>query len=92
MGADPALVSFSMWKELKESMDDTGLELVAIRSNLVDMIWTDRPAPLNNPVVPLPVRYTGKTCLEKVKDVRKEMEKASVSTLVVTALDEIACK
>lgn len=81
-----------MWKELIDSLQDTGLELVPVNPNLVDLIWKDRPAPLNNPVVPLPLRYTGKTCLEKVDDVRKEMSKVSASTLVISALDEIACK
>ena len=35
---------------------------------------------------------SGKSCLQKVEDLRKEMEKKDTKWLVVTALDDIACK
>ena len=31
--------------------------------NLVDLVWTDKPAVPRNPVFPLDVKYTGMRCL-----------------------------
>ena len=41
---------------------------------------------------PLLLSPTGRSWEDKVSDVRKEMEKDGASVLVVTALDEVACK
>lgn len=38
------------------------------------------------------VTVKGQSWQEKVKDIRNEMRKKDVSVLVVTALDEVACK
>lgn len=36
--------------------------------------------------------YAGRSWQEKLEDVRSEMKKKAASVLVVTALDEVACK
>lgn len=63
-----------------------------ISDNLVDKIWTDRPARTSNPVIALETSITGKTIGLKLEEIRAEMRDKDCIVLVVTALDEIACK
>lgn len=41
IGADPKLVSASMWNLIKENLQNSSIELVEIYLNLIDVIWTD---------------------------------------------------
>ncbi|CAB0011574.1 unnamed protein product [Nesidiocoris tenuis] len=59
VGADPALFSCSSWKELRSEMRKTGVNLVEITTNLVDIIWLEKPPAPSNPVVVLPPKYSG---------------------------------
>lgn len=90
VGVDPTLLPFSEWRTLQTELEANGHSLVPVAINLVDLIWDDRPQPPNAPVIPLPVKYTGKTCQQKVDEVRAQMEERSAILLIVTALDEVA--
>lgn len=68
------------------------IELSSIDSNLVDLIWHDRPQRIFNPIISLDKNITGKIIGDAVKQIRKEMGEKHSSILVITALDEIACK
>lgn len=58
--------------------------------DLVDYIWSDRPAVSTEPVRELDVKYTGRSREEKLSDVREKMRKEKADVLLLTALDEIA--
>lgn len=90
VGTDPNLVSYSIWKPLVTQLEAAGLSLVPITTNLIDVIWEDRPTPPCNTIQPLSVKYTGKTCKAKVEDVRTQMAEKGARLLVVSALDEAA--
>lgn len=45
-----------------------------------------------NPVNELPLEFSGKRTADKLADIRKEMLDAGAEYLVVSELDEIACK
>lgn len=90
VGVDPLLMSFSAWKPLSTALEEAGHLLIPVAENLVDLVWDDRPSPPQNAILPLEVRYTGKSWQEKIRDVRAEMEKKKSRALVLTALDEIA--
>ncbi|CAG7820443.1 unnamed protein product, partial [Allacma fusca] len=64
--------------------------LTAVKTNLIDAIWPDRPARPLEPVKALGVHYSGKSSKEKLNEVREEMSKAGAGALVVSELDEIA--
>lgn len=84
--------------------------MVAITTNLVDEVWSDRPPRPAGPLMVLPLHYTGqctdehghhfmyvsmvtgRSLQEKVEDVRIEMAKKGADVLVITALDEVACR
>lgn len=66
--------------------------LVPINENLIDLIWKDQPSFPCNKIISLPVKYTGMTIAEKIAEIRGKMEDQNATVLVVTALDEVACK
>lgn len=58
--------------------------------DLVDPIWTDRPALSARPAWELDTSLSGESRESKLARVRQEMEKNRADVLVLTALDEIA--
>ncbi|KAI1305957.1 Xaa-Pro aminopeptidase 1 [Halotydeus destructor] len=90
VGADPFLLSGDTWNKMSKELDECGHSLVAVDKNLVDLVWDDRPPPPSAPIVPLAIRYTGKSWQDKMTETREEMAKKNASALVITALDEVA--
>lgn len=90
IGFDPYLISEALYKSYDEALEYTGQQLVAIATNLVDEVWSDRPPRSAGPLMVLPLRYTGRSVWEKVGDVRVKMAKKGANVLIITALDEIA--
>lgn len=90
VGADPNVVTYSTWYPLKSLLKQAGHELVPVKANLVDLIWTDKPKRPTNPIEPLPIKYTGLLVEKKLANIRNEMKERNTEVLVITALDEIA--
>lgn len=67
-------------------------EFVPIDTDLVDLVWDNQPRAPVKPVITLPTSITGKTIKDKVTEIRKEMAEKETEALVVSALDEVACK
>jgi hypothetical protein len=59
VGADPNLVQYSIWKPLQTDLEAGGLFLVPITTNLIDLMWEDKPPVPCNVIEPLSVKYTG---------------------------------
>lgn len=59
-------------------------------TNLVDLVWgKDRPARPAEPVLVLDKKYAGKDYVDKIADIRKDLEKKNSHGLVLSGLDEI---
>lgn len=86
------LYSKDEWDDMEKELSSGGKKLIAVVQNLVDEVWKDRPERPLNPVMVHNLEFAGKTVSEKLTDVRAEMTDAGCETLVLTALDEIACK
>lgn len=92
VGVDPALISFEAAKKLRETLNKNGaLELVAIDDNLVDAIWSDQPAFDPKQIDHLPTEFSGKCSVAKIDDLKTYLKKQNYSSIILTALDEIAC-
>ncbi|GAA6018152.1 hypothetical protein JCM10207_006095 [Rhodosporidiobolus poonsookiae] len=76
IGLDPALLPISDYTTLAPSLQSAGVELVPIRANLVDAVWSDRPERPKEEVFVLEERYTGEGARSKIERVRREMEKS----------------
>ena len=92
IGVDANLYSTRAWNTLANAFENQGCDLTAVKPNLIDLVWDEQPAQPNNPVISLDVQFAGKLVDEKLKEVREKMEAQGAKVLVVTALDEIACK
>ena len=60
------------------------------REDLVGKVWEDRPALSKEPVWELDMGYAGKSRVDKIQEVRMEMQEKQADYLLLTALDEIA--
>ncbi|XP_046748913.1 xaa-Pro aminopeptidase ApepP isoform X3 [Diprion similis] len=91
VAVDPNLISNMAWSAINASLVAAGHSFLPLEKNFVDLVWgSDKPGMPANKVVGQPLKYTGKTAGEKVELCRQAMRDESVTTLVVTALDEVA--
>jgi len=93
IGVDPSLYSKSTWDSLQSEISVGGQSLVIVRENLIDKVWGEgRPECPAKPLMMLGVEFTGKSSSEKLQDVRNAMTTEQAEAVVLSELDEIACK
>ena len=90
VGFDPFVVSMQAHAVYKAALKSPDSALVPITDNLVDAVWDEQPAPPGNPIYQLADDLTGCAAAEKLQNIRKEMEEAGATLLILTKLDEIA--
>ena len=59
-------------------------------SDPLDKLWTDRPPMPEAPAFIYETQYAGKSSIEKIAIIRKELKKCNAKALFLSALDEIA--
>ena len=59
-------------------------------ADLLDAIWTDRPAIPEDMVFDLPIKYSGKSTRDKLDEINSMLHKAGADCTVLSALDEVA--
>src|SRR5581483_4814960 len=67
-----------------------GAELIAVASNPVDAIWTERPAPPLGPVSVHGPRYAGEAESEKLGRIRQELDRLGADALVLSDSHAVA--
>jgi Xaa-Pro aminopeptidase len=90
LGFDPWLHTSAAAERLAAACAKAGAELVAVDSNPVDTIWTERPAP---PVAPVSVhgpRYAGEAEAGKLSRIRDEVAKLGADALVLSDSHAVA--
>ncbi|KAG5896836.1 hypothetical protein JTB14_032076 [Gonioctena quinquepunctata] len=90
IGVDPKVYTYHDFNPLQTKLESSGHKLVPISTNLIELLWTDRPSRPANPVIPLPLNYSGKSIKEKMQDINEQMKEKNAEYLVLTALDDIA--
>lgn len=60
VGIDPYIVSSSQYKSFEDQLNSGGHQLISVERNLVDDVWLDRPEPVQNAIVPMNIKYSGK--------------------------------
>jgi len=74
-------------------LKSSDITLLEIETNLVDAVWgSERPPRPTNPVRMLGIEFSGKSVKDKLAIMREDMTLENAETLVVSELDEIACK
>ena len=90
IGYDPWLHTRSWVDEARAALAARDAELVAVRSNPIDAIWTDRPAPSGARLVPHALEHAGKSSAEKRQDMADALREQKADAAVLSALDSIA--
>ena len=90
LGFDPWLHTSSAAERLAAACTNTGAELVAVDSNPVDAIWTERPQPPLAPVAIHGPQFSGETEADKLNRIRSEIDKLGVDALVFSDSHAVA--
>lgn len=89
VGIDGNVFTVKAAEELEEKL---AKKRISLRTDLdpMEKIWKDRPAIPQNPAFIYDVKYAGRTCTEKIEDIRRELKKMDGESIFLSALDEIA--
>jgi Xaa-Pro aminopeptidase len=90
IGFDPWLHTTAAAERLASACTKAGAELVAVESNPVDSVWTDRPAPPLGPVTVHGKELAGEADAEKLARIRTEMAKLGADALVLSDSHAVA--
>ncbi|MGZ0189573.1 MAG: M24 family metallopeptidase [Alphaproteobacteria bacterium] len=87
---DPWLLTEGDVKRFGEAAEKAGGELVPAAANLVDAIWTDRPAPPQAPILPHPLEFAGRSSAEKRQELAQALADDDIDAALLTQPDGIA--
>lgn len=81
--------SMSEIQRMRITFEAKGLKLVVVE-DLIKVIWANRPAIPKNPIFLHDVKFTGKSRVEKLAEIRAIMAEDDIDYHLLTALDDIA--
>jgi Xaa-Pro aminopeptidase len=90
LGFDPWLHTSAAAERLATACTKAGAELVAIDSNPLDSVWTERPAPPLGPVAVHGTQFSGEAEAEKLRRIRLEIVRLGVDALVLSDSHAVA--
>jgi Xaa-Pro aminopeptidase len=90
LGFDPWLHTSAAAERLAAACAKAGAELVAVESNPLDAVWTERPAPPLGPVAIHGVQFSGEREAEKLGRIRGEIAKLGADALVLSDSHAVA--
>lgn len=90
IGFDPKLVTIAERELLAKRLEGTEARLVALKDNLIDSIWDDRPSPPIGEVAIQSNRYAGRTVGEKLADLADVLVSHKADAAVLTLADSVA--
>jgi len=90
VGYDPWLHTKGWVSDARAALARRGGELIAVKTNPIDALWTDQPAPSAAKLVVHPDNVTGKTSSEKKRAIAEWLQAQKADAVVLSALDSIA--
>ena len=90
LGFDPWLHTSAAAERLAAACTKAGAELVAVDSNPLDQVWTERPAPPLGPVSVHGMQFSGEIEAEKLKRIRLEIHRLGAEALVLSDSHAVA--
>ncbi len=80
--------SHSYWENLQSKLEKKNRELVDLP--LLNNVWTDRPAPSQNPIFVHPIERAGQSASDKINAIRQKMKEQGATAHIITSLDDVA--
>ncbi|GBP68689.1 Xaa-Pro aminopeptidase 1 [Eumeta japonica] len=94
IGIDPTTYTRPAWTSLETGLEAVNMSLQPTLNNLVDVARVNLadppPARPNDPLVPLPIEFTGKQAGAKISELIVQINDRGASALILTALDDVA--
>jgi Xaa-Pro aminopeptidase len=90
LGFDPWLHTSAAAERLAAACAKAGAELIAVETNPLDSVWTERPAPPLGPVAVHGIQYSGEAESDKLTRIRREIGKLGVDALVLSDSHAVA--
>ena len=90
IGFDPWLDTSAAAERLAAACTKAGAELVAVDSNPIDSVWTERPAPPLGPVTIHDTQFSGESERDKLARIGAEIGKLGVDALVLSDSHAVA--
>ncbi len=90
LGFDPWLHTSAAAERLAAACTKADAELVAVDSNPLDTVWTERPAPPLGPVSIHGSQYAGETEADKLTRIRAEIVRLNADALVLSDSHAVA--
>jgi Xaa-Pro aminopeptidase len=90
LGFDPWLHTSAAAERLAAACTKAGAELIAVETNPLDAVWTERPEPPLGPVAIHGTQFSGEIEAEKLKRIRIEISRLGVDALVLSDSHAVA--
>ncbi len=90
VGYDPRIHTPASLEAIRRSVEAVGGTLHPVERNLVDALWTDRPAPPAEPVELYPESFAGASAAEKRARMAAQLGSERIDSLIVSAADSLA--
>ena len=90
IGYDPWLHTRDWVRKAKESLAERGAELVPVKTNPIDRVWSDKPAASKAKLAVQKDEYTGRSGAEKRQEIGDWLGQNKADAAVLSALDSIA--
>jgi Xaa-Pro aminopeptidase len=90
LGFDPWLHTSAAAERLAAACAKAGAELIAVDTNPVDSVWTERPPPPLAPVTVHGTQLSGESEIEKLRRIRLEIARLGVDALVLSDSHAVA--
>jgi Xaa-Pro aminopeptidase len=90
IGYDPWLHTRDWVKKAGAALAERGAELVAVRRNPIDAVWSDKPEPSRARLIVHPDEYAGKSSPAKRQEMADWLREQKADSAVLSALDSIA--
>src|SRR5450432_2366539 len=90
LGFDPWLHTSAAAERLAAACTKAGAELIAVDTNPLDSVWTERPAPPLGPVAVHGPQFSGEVEADKLRRIRLEIARLGVDALVLSDSHAVA--
>jgi Xaa-Pro aminopeptidase len=90
LGFDPWLHTSDGVVRLRQACVKAGAKLTSLRTNPIDVIWTNQPYPPLTPVRFQDQKLTGRSSEDKRQEISARLKSEGVSAFILTAPDSIA--
>ena len=89
LGFDGRVINSALGNKIKAAIEKKNAT-IKYDKDLVDEIWTDRPALSVKPAFFLEEKYSGRSASDKLTFVRNKMKEEGADAFILTSLDDIA--